>query len=99
MSQFPPETGSRAAPTAAAAPGWRPHPVTRGTPDVNASTYEHSLRPRLYETARRRSEMTCTDARRARRAAIWLLTALLTLLLTDVAAAAKAPALKLSKLS
>ncbi|WP_028062594.1 RHS repeat-associated core domain-containing protein [Solirubrobacter soli] len=43
--------------------------------------------------------MTCTDARRARRAAIWLLTALFALLGTDVAAAAKAPALKLSKLS
>ena len=43
--------------------------------------------------------MTCTDARRVRRAAIWLLTALFALLAADVAAAAKAPALKLSKLS
>src|SRR3954451_9849513 len=43
--------------------------------------------------------MTCTDARRGRRAAVWLLAALFALLGTDVAAAANAPALKLSKLS
>ena len=43
--------------------------------------------------------MTCTDARRGRRAAVWLLTALFALLGTDVAAAAKAPTLKPAKLS
>ena len=41
--------------------------------------------------------MTCTDARRVRRAAVWLLVAVFALLGADVAAAAKAPALKLSK--
>ena len=43
--------------------------------------------------------MTCTDARRGRRAAVWLLAALFALIGADVAAAAKAPTLKLSKLS
>ena len=43
--------------------------------------------------------MTCMDVRRGRRAAIWLLAVLFALLGTDVAAAAKAPALKLSKLA
>jgi hypothetical protein len=43
--------------------------------------------------------MTCTDARRGRRAAIWLLAALFALIGADAAAAAKAPTLKLSKLT
>ena len=43
--------------------------------------------------------MTCMDVGRGRRAAIWLLVVLFALLGADVAAAAKAPALKLSKVS
>ena len=42
--------------------------------------------------------MTCTDARRGRRAAIWLLAGLFALIGADAAVAAKAPTLKLSKL-